>query len=140
MRSRRPFWRIAIVIALVFTAPAWIFLTGYLFFSQLTAPYQAAAAKLPEEIKAARREGLPLTPGDLKRLTPVADPVNAALLYRKIVYPKSTAPQDAALSAVASGNATQADRAVVRKLIALSDFQLRLIAKPNSVTAVPFGR
>jgi hypothetical protein len=113
--------------------------------------YHAAAATLPNEIKKAKQEGLPLTPADLERPIAVPDAQNAALLYAQIagvnVYPEeeskellkastpyTRAPErkdapraDACVIAVINGKATEADRKATQQLLVKAAPQLHLV-------------
>jgi hypothetical protein len=74
-----------------------------------------AARTLPRELAAARREGLPLTPADLRRSPPVPTAQNAAPLYREFVrrWGELATPdrdaRDTSLGRVISGKAGEAD-------------------------------
>jgi hypothetical protein len=60
-------------------------LCGFGGFFALRAPFARAAAQLPDELEGARREGLPLEPGDLRRDPPLTPADNAAPIYRKAI-------------------------------------------------------
>ena len=102
--------------------------------------YYQAAGTLPNEIKAARQEGLPMTPADLVRPIAVPDARNGALLYAQIarvnVYPKA----DAFLIAVIKGKATDADREAARRLLAKAAPQLHLAAQAAMLPDCDFHR
>ena len=109
------------------------FLSGYPLYYQ-------AAATLPDEIRAAKQEGLPMTPGDLVRPIAVPDAQNAALLYSQIggvnVYPKD----DACLFAVLKGKATDADRKAAQRLLAKAAPQLHLVEQAARLPDCDFRR
>jgi hypothetical protein len=109
-------------------------------FMQSAPLFYQAAATLPNEIKAAKQEGLPMTPADLDRTPAVLDAQNAALLYSQIggvnVYPKD----DAYLMAVISGKATDADREAAHRLLVKAAPQLHLVEQAAVLPDCDFHR
>ncbi|MCW3100597.1 MAG: hypothetical protein JWL77_6215 [Chthonomonadaceae bacterium] len=102
--------------------------------------YYQAAGTLPDEIKAAKQEGLPMTPADLVRPIAVPDARNGALLYAQIaavnVYPKA----DAYLVAVIKGKATDTDREATRRFLAKATPRLHLAAQASMLPDCDFHR
>jgi hypothetical protein len=102
--------------------------------------YYEAAATLPGEIKAARQEGLPLTPADLTGSVAIPEEQNAAPLYARLgsvnVYPKA----DDYLIAVIKGKATNAERKAAQRLLLRAVPQLRLVEQAAMRTDCDFHR
>ncbi len=82
MRSRFPLW-----LALMLLVPVVVMGLGVWFLVvvvQRSSEYAKVARTLPAELAAARQEGLPLTPADLRPNPPVPDSQNAAPIYVQI--------------------------------------------------------
>jgi len=102
--------------------------------------YYRAAATLPGEIKAARQEGLPMTPADLVRPIAVPDAQNAALLYSQIPRVNVDPASDPYLMAVLKGKATDADRRATQQLLAKAAPQLHLAEQASLLPDCDFHR
>src|SRR5207247_694680 len=113
MRVRKLLWRIWILSTVV----SMVMAAGSLCFYLYTLPYYTTAATLPNEIQAAKQEGLPLTPADLMRAAPVPNDQNAARLYAQIPPIDTTQQDDNSLLAVSKGKATVADRQTAQRLL-----------------------
>src|SRR5437588_1996068 len=79
-RLRKWLWLALLVPVIMAGLGVW---TVHNFGVRLT-KYAPVARMLPAELAAAKREGLPLTPADLRPKPPVPDSQNAAPLYRRI--------------------------------------------------------
>src|SRR5947207_1756698 len=116
-------WLFSILIAVLIAAICW----GAMWFADHIMIYPRVAATLPEEVRKAKLEGLPLTPADLMRVTPVQDYQNAGPIYELIVQQlKPTEKTDSVLTAVASGKANSAERQAAKSLLAQAAPQLLL--------------
>src|SRR5579871_3520726 len=102
--------------------------------------YYKVAAMLPDEIKAAKQEGLLMTPADLERPVPVPDNQNAALLYSQFPPVKVSDQEDAVRSAVLKGKATAADRQATQRLLDKAAPQLRLAEQAAALPDCDFHR
>ena len=116
------------------TKAFWINLSVTLFLALVSvgmyrhhvSPYYTVAATLPGEIEGAKREGLSLTPDDLKRITPVPDSQNAAYLYSQIPAGNVSDIEETARWAVVKGTATDAERQKTQRLLEKTAPQLLL--------------
>ncbi len=100
--------------------------------------FAPAARRLPEELAAARREGLPLEPSDLRRTPPVPAGRNAALLYvqmRQMVGATLTAKtDDEALLRLLKSTSAASDRAGAELLLSRG---AALVALAEQAAAMP---
>ncbi len=102
---------------------------GYFVLRSVVSTAQVEANSLPAELAAARREGLPLEPSDLRPATPIPDDQNAANVYRAI-SPKishlPSIPSDS-IANVAIGDGTTKDIAKVQNYLTHHENQLSQI-------------
>jgi len=102
--------------------------------------YQRVAATLPAELKAARQEGVPLTPADLKRPYPVPAADNAAPLYLSVLDAPVPAPDDEAAARVLSSRATEAEKTAVRTLLVRLAPQIATLERAAALPHCDFHR
>jgi hypothetical protein len=102
--------------------------------------YYQVAGTLPSEIKAAKQEGLPMTPADLVRPVAVPDARNGALLYAQIATMKDEPTDEPWFIAVMKDKATDADREATRRLLAKAAPQLHLVAQAAMLPDCDFHR
>lgn len=144
-------WPRSLVVALVF-AGVGLVAGGAFFVPQWVgrvsrgAAIQRVARTLPAELAGARREGLPLTPSDLRRLRPPVPPAqNAAEIYRKTQTffertPKAARDADSNVLAVLLKTRTAVDRNRAREVLARSARLLRLAEQAAARPHCDFNR
>ncbi len=104
------------------------------------------AQRLPEELAAAKREGLPLDAADLRRVPPVPPSRNAAPIYVRITQtlnarPKAQADADsAAMGDLLKGARTHLDRAAVDAMLAKYGAVVRLAGQASALPDCDFQR
>jgi len=116
-----------------------VVLGGFLLYVLFrVAQFGQTANRLPQERAAARREGIPLTPGDLRRSPPVLNSQNAAPLYRRItaaLNEKAMSADVKALDPLRQPGRTDKDRTTARLVLArrkpLLDLAERAAALPH---------
>ena len=106
--------------------------------------YAPVAARLPAELAAARSEGLPLTPADLRRPYRVPPSENAAPLYRRIdsilkALPKTESAEDGAVNKLAR-SARPAEKALARRIVQRRSKVLALVDQAAARTHCDFER
>lgn len=138
--SRKWLWLLLPALVLV-GAAVWF---GFRFVTRL-AEYPRVADTLPAELSAARRDGLPLSPADLRPSPPVPPSQNAAPIYRQIDVAfrarQSLADADGETAAAAlRRSATEADKQKVRAALARWEPQMRLAETAAGRTGCDFAR
>jgi len=123
-RKRRDWiWLFLLVPVILVIGAIW----GYWYLANRFAQYGPVARTLPAELAAARREGLPLTPADLRPNPPVPESQNAAPLYREITRLIGKDKADGnAFSDYLKGQRDSAATATVRQLLTKWAEPLRL--------------
>jgi len=109
-------------------------------FNLARSPYERAAASLPAELKAAKAEGLALTPEDLIQTPRVADERNAALLYQQINLANITSTDEDVLTAVRKPHPTPAQRKAASAVILKAAPALLLAEKAADLPGCDFHR
>lgn len=138
--SRKWLWLLLPALVLV-GAAVWF---GFRFVTRL-AEYPRVADTLPAELSAARRNGLPLSPADLRPSPPVLPSQNAAPLYRRIDAAfrarQSLADADGATAgAFLRPNGRGANRQKVRAALARWEPQMRLAEQAAGRAGCDFAR
>lgn len=104
------------------------------------------AARLPQEMAAARREGLPLTPQDLRRTPAAPAERNAAPIYAAMVQLLNKGDRSETdnigdvLNTALSGDPARLDRNAARALLTRYDAVVRLADRAAAMPDCDFGR
>lgn len=142
MKRRKWLWWLLAIPVLTVWVIGWYFVRAAVRIRA----FAPVAASLPAELDAARKEGLPLDPADLRPTPPVPAELNAAPLYRKIdaLWNRNAkANRDAdndALSAVARPAHNETDRSKAREVIQRNTEIVRLAERASILPRCDFQR
>jgi hypothetical protein len=145
-RFRKWVWGLLLLPVVLIGIGVWVSF-GWLAHKALQmSQYAPVARTLPAEIAAARREGLPLEPNDLRPPSPVPDSQNAAPLYSRITnefnaLPKAQRDAEGETAiAILHTTRTEADRAKARALLLRCAPQMRLAEQAALLPRCDFHR
>jgi len=146
MTSKRRFWACVLpaIVGLIGLAVGGVW--AFRFLNDTFGDIREGARSLPAELAAARREGLPLEPSDLRRKPPVPDSRNAAPFLREMAreyeQSRAVATDGDVLAALRRPGRTDADRDAARAVLArgsrMVDLAEKAAARPDCDMEKPY--